>query len=151
MSRLNPGISAAGAAAGRSAQNPSVGPAAIGGMLSSSPEEPIGFDAPEPAVIEERLTLVVSAITRLADAMEALVVRMPAGASTSDAAESPTAHAVIGRHGRRAEDAWGGGAVRTRRTPERVTADAGHAERASTVQTMDPDRVHWRPLRVDSA
>lgn len=151
MPRLNPGISAAGAAAGRSAQNPSAGPAAIGGMLSTSPEEPIGFDGPEPVVLEERLTLVVSAITRLADAMEALVVRMPAGASSPDPVESPASHAVIGRHGRRAEDPWGGGANRTRRTPERVAADAGYAERASTVQTMDPDRVHWRPLRVDSA
>ena len=40
MSSPNPGISAAGEAAGRTALNPATGPAAIGGMLSPGESEP---------------------------------------------------------------------------------------------------------------
>jgi hypothetical protein len=66
----NPGISAAGAAAGKTALDPSTGPAAIGGMLSvgESPAE----DAPPLATLQSRLSEAVSDITKLANAMEAL-------------------------------------------------------------------------------
>lgn len=80
----NPGISAAGEAAGRSALNPSTGPAAIGGMRESEPESeppplpPIRQRAHTPAykrvrsAEEDQLTTVVTDITRLAMAMRAL-------------------------------------------------------------------------------
>jgi hypothetical protein len=73
VSSPNPGISAAGEAAGRTALNPATGPAAIGGMLSpgeSEPEPPVHLPVRSP--LEERLTTVVSDITRLAAAMGAL-------------------------------------------------------------------------------
>jgi hypothetical protein len=73
VSSPNPGISAAGEAAGRTALNPSTGPAAIGGMLSpgeAEPEPPVHHPVRSP--VEDRLTTVVSDITRLAAAMGAL-------------------------------------------------------------------------------
>lgn len=73
MSSVNPGISAAGEAAGRTALDPSAGRAAIGGMLSVGeiPEDP---ETPDPATLQIRLSTVVSDIAKLADAMEALKV-----------------------------------------------------------------------------
>jgi hypothetical protein len=69
----NPGISAAGEAAGKTALNPSTGPAAIGGMVVPGESEP---DPPvyerDPSAGEERLTAVVSDISKLASAMSAL-------------------------------------------------------------------------------
>jgi hypothetical protein len=71
----NPGISAAGEAAGKTALNPSTGPAAIGGMVVPGEAEP----EPEPPVYrrdpsdgEERLSAVVSDLSKLASAMRAL-------------------------------------------------------------------------------
>jgi hypothetical protein len=67
---MNPGISAAGSAAGRTALDPSTGPAAIGGMLSL---KGAGIDElPEGTPLEARLSMVVTDITRLANAMEVL-------------------------------------------------------------------------------
>jgi len=69
-SSLNPGISAAGSAARRTALDPSSGPAAIGGMLSTSAVDP----TPEETSPEIRLTIVVTEITKLANAVEALSI-----------------------------------------------------------------------------
>jgi hypothetical protein len=71
MSSVNPGISAAGEAAGRTALDPSAGRAAIGGMLSAGgiPEE---FETPDPDTVQSRLSSVVSEIAKLAYAMGAL-------------------------------------------------------------------------------
>jgi hypothetical protein len=70
MSSVNPGISAAGEAAGRTALDPSAGRAAIGGMLSVGeiPETEIS----DPATLQTRLSMVVSEITKLADAIQGL-------------------------------------------------------------------------------
>ena len=81
MSSPNPGISAAGEAAGRTALNPSTGPAAIGGMVVPGEAEP---DPPVPQRVpsaeEDRLTTVVSDIAKLATAMSALSLsRHPRG------------------------------------------------------------------------
>lgn len=73
MSSVNPGISAAGEAAGRTALDPSSGRAAIGGMLSVG-EIPEEAETPDPATLQTRLSAVVSQIAKLADAMEALNV-----------------------------------------------------------------------------
>jgi hypothetical protein len=73
MSSVNPGISAAGEAAGRTALDPSAGRAAIGGMLSVG-EIPEDTETPGPATLQTRLSMVVSQIAKLADAMEALQV-----------------------------------------------------------------------------
>jgi hypothetical protein len=73
VSSPNPGISAAGEAAGRTALNPSTGPAAIGGMVvpgESEPEPPTRRRVPSAA--EDRLATVVSDISKLATAMGAL-------------------------------------------------------------------------------
>jgi hypothetical protein len=73
VSSPNPGISAAGEAAGRTALNPSTGPAAIGGMVvpgESEPAPPVPRRVPSAS--EDRLTTVVSDITTLARALEAL-------------------------------------------------------------------------------
>jgi hypothetical protein len=73
MSSVNPGISAAGEAAGRTALDPSAGRAAIGGMLSVG-EIPEDTETPGSATLQTRLSMVVSQIAKLADAMEALQV-----------------------------------------------------------------------------
>jgi hypothetical protein len=70
MPSPNPGISAAGEAAGRTALNPSAGPAAIGGMLVPG-EEP-DVETSEQTELEIRLSTAVSDIAKLANAMEAL-------------------------------------------------------------------------------
>lgn len=73
MSSPNPGISAAGEAAGRTALNPSTGPAAIGGMVVPGEAEPT---PPVPQRVrsasEDRLTTVVSDIATMARALGAL-------------------------------------------------------------------------------
>jgi hypothetical protein len=73
VSSPNPGISAAGEAAGRTALNPSTGPAAIGGMVVPGETEPT---PPVPQRVrsasEDRLTFVVSDIATLARALGAL-------------------------------------------------------------------------------
>jgi len=72
MASPNPGISAAGEAAGRTALNPSAGPAAIGGMLVPGEEPEVErSDATE---LQIRLSTAVSDIAKLANAMEALSV-----------------------------------------------------------------------------
>ena len=84
MSSPNPGISAAGEAAGRTALNPSTGPAAIGGMVVPGEAEP---DPPVPQRVpsaeEDRLTTVVSDIAKLATAMSALSLSGPREEATS--------------------------------------------------------------------
>jgi hypothetical protein len=80
VSSPNPGISAAGEAAGRTALNPSTGPAAIGGMRESEPEPqpPVQQRTHTPAykrvrsAEEEQLTTAVTDIMRLAMALRAL-------------------------------------------------------------------------------
>jgi hypothetical protein len=71
MSSQNPGISAAGKAAGKTALNPAAGPAAIGGMLQAGDlaEDPSDFDL---TGVQSRLAKAVSDIAKLANAMEAL-------------------------------------------------------------------------------
>ena len=73
MSSPNPGISAAGEAAGRTALNPSTGPAAIGGMVVPGEAEPTP-PVPQrvPSASEDRLTTVVSDIATLAKALGSL-------------------------------------------------------------------------------
>jgi hypothetical protein len=76
----NPGISAAGEAAGRTALDPSSGPAAIGGMRETEPEPqpPVPQRTHLPAYKrvrsdeEDHLTDVVTDITRLAMAISSL-------------------------------------------------------------------------------
>ena len=73
MSSPNPGISAAGEAAGRTALNPSTGPAAIGGMVVPGESEPAPLVPRRVrSASEDRLTTVVSDITKMARAMGAL-------------------------------------------------------------------------------
>jgi hypothetical protein len=74
MSSVNPGVSAAGGAAGRAALDPSSGRAAIGGMLQVG-EIPEDTETPDPDTLQSRLSSVVSQIAKLADAMEALRLR----------------------------------------------------------------------------
>jgi hypothetical protein len=69
MSSPNPGISAAGEAAGRTAQNPSSGPAAIGGMLSEGEPE---VEPSDDVTLRSRLKTAISDIAKLAHAMGAL-------------------------------------------------------------------------------
>ncbi len=71
MSSQNPGISAAGRAAGKTALNPAAGPAAIGGMLQPGDlaEDDVN---PDLAVMQSRIAKAVSDIAKLANAMEAL-------------------------------------------------------------------------------
>jgi hypothetical protein len=90
VSSPNPGISAAGEAAGRTALDPSTGPAAIGGMLSPGDDAEPPPPPPRPPVkdrlpriirsrprnpLEDRLTAVVSEISNLAIALEALSLK----------------------------------------------------------------------------
>jgi hypothetical protein len=75
MSSVNPGITAAGEAAGRTALDPSSGRAAIGGMLSVGeiPDTEIPVSRmPDPANLQTRLSTVVSEITKIADALQGL-------------------------------------------------------------------------------
>jgi hypothetical protein len=72
MSSVNPGISAAGEAAGRTALDPSSGRAAIGGMLSVG--EIPDTEMPDPTTPQTRLSMVVSEITKLADALQGLKI-----------------------------------------------------------------------------
>jgi hypothetical protein len=80
VSSPNPGISAAGEAAGRTALDPSSGPAAIGGMRETEPEPqaPVHPRLHTPAykrvrsAEEDRLTTVVTDLTRLATAIGSL-------------------------------------------------------------------------------
>jgi hypothetical protein len=73
MSSVNPGISAAGEAAGRTALDPSSGRAAIGGMLQVG-EIPEDAEPADPATVQSRLSAVVSQIAKLAGVMESLRV-----------------------------------------------------------------------------
>jgi hypothetical protein len=88
MASPNPGISAAGEAAGRTALNPSAGPAAIGGMLVPGEEEPevessdatdVHADVPTEVLteMETRLSSAVSDISKLAKALGALSMTAP--------------------------------------------------------------------------
>jgi hypothetical protein len=77
MASPNPGISAAGEAAGRTALNPSAGPAAIGGMLVPGEEPEV--EPTESMKLQKRLSSAVSDITKLANAMEALSVKRSGG------------------------------------------------------------------------
>ena len=72
MASANPGVSAAGAAARRTALDPSAGRAAIGGMLSVS--DTFGEGCADPAALQTRLTSVVSDVAKLAYAIEALTL-----------------------------------------------------------------------------
>jgi hypothetical protein len=95
MPSPNPGISAAGEAAGRTALNPKAGPAAIGGMLVPG-EEP-ETEPSEKSTLQTRLSSAVSDIAKLANAMAALsldVHRAPAPVSSArrdDASTTPAA------------------------------------------------------------
>ena len=73
MSSQNPGISAAGRALGRTALDPASGPAAIGGMLQAGQREDASSDIDHQDV-RSRLAKVISDITKLANALEALAV-----------------------------------------------------------------------------
>jgi hypothetical protein len=75
----NPGISAAGEAAGRTALNPFAGPAAIGGMLvpGEEPEEEPEIETSGATEMETRLSSAVSDIAKLANALEALSIVRP--------------------------------------------------------------------------
>ncbi len=73
-SGLNPGISAAGSAAKRTALDPSAGPAAIGGMLVKNSVE---HASPGALPLRDRLTAVVNDITKLANAVEVLSIALP--------------------------------------------------------------------------
>jgi hypothetical protein len=86
MASANPGVSAAGEAAGRSALNPSAGPAAIGGMLVPGEEPEV--EPSEQMKLQARLSSAVSDITKLANAMEALSVDLPGGGNTSSGTSS---------------------------------------------------------------
>ena len=74
MSSQNPGISAAGKAAGKTALNPAAGPAAIGGMLQAGGVVDDDRSDLDLAKVQSRLAKVVSDIAKLANAMEALAV-----------------------------------------------------------------------------
>jgi hypothetical protein len=72
MTSLNPGVSAAGAAAGRTARNPAAGQAAIGGMLH--PGENADPDLSDLSELQVRLSSVVSDVAQLASAIETLTL-----------------------------------------------------------------------------
>jgi hypothetical protein len=75
VSSPNPGVSAAGEAAGRADLNPATGPAAIGGMLVPGPEP-----SAQAVLLQCRLTSAVSDITKLADILRTLSVDAHRGA-----------------------------------------------------------------------
>ena len=95
MASPNPGISAAGEAAGRTALNPSAGPAAIGGMLVPGEEPEI--EPTESMKLQERLSSAVSDIAKLANAMEALSIEHNGGGGMPG--ESDDQHGVDQRRG----------------------------------------------------
>jgi len=70
MSGVNPGISAAGEAAGRTALDPSAGRAAIGGMLSVG--EISEDETSDRSTLQGRLSMAISDITKLAGALVGL-------------------------------------------------------------------------------
>jgi len=74
MSSQNPGISAAGKAAGRTALNPAAGPAAIGGMLQAGGVVDDDLSGIDLVTVQSRLAKAVSDIAKLANAMEALAL-----------------------------------------------------------------------------
>ena len=75
MSSQNPGISAAGRALGRTALNPASGPAAIGGMLQAGQPEEDPWEG-DLSDVRSRLSKAISDITKLANAVEALAVKV---------------------------------------------------------------------------
>ena len=87
MSSVNPGISAAGEAAGRTALDPSAGRAAIGGMLSVGeiPEE----ENPDRSTVQGRLSAAVSDITKLAGALQGLKLKTTAQIAPGRAPSGP--------------------------------------------------------------
>jgi hypothetical protein len=112
MASPNPGISAAGEAAGRTALNPSAGPAAIGGMLVPGEEPEI--EPTESIKMQRRLSSAVLDITKLANALEALSVTRPyPGRASGEGGD---------RHG---EDG--------RSVPGRVHSDSSNGEAAARV------------------
>jgi hypothetical protein len=84
MSSQNPGISAAGKAAGKTALNPAAGPAAIGGMLQ--PGEVVDDDVSgiDLVGVQSRLAKAVSDIAKLANAMEALALDVTPDVDAAD-------------------------------------------------------------------
>jgi len=83
MPSANPGVSAAGEAAGRSALNPSAGPAAIGGMLVPGEEPEV--EPSEHMKMQMRLSEAVSDLAKLAHAMEVLSInRLHEGVAGSE-------------------------------------------------------------------
>jgi len=87
MSSQNPGVSAAGKAAGRTALNPAAGPAAIGGMLQVGGDVDSDSSDIDLTEVRSRLAKAVSDITRLANAMEALAVGAIRGATETSGDE----------------------------------------------------------------
>jgi hypothetical protein len=79
MSSPNPGISAAGEAAGRTALNPATGPAAIGGMLVPGPE-PSAFAVS----LQNRLSTAVSDVTKLLKVLRELSLNLNRGGSPTE-------------------------------------------------------------------
>jgi hypothetical protein len=75
MSGVNPGISAAGEAAGRTALDPSAGRAAIGGMLSVGEMEVSDEETPDRSTPQGRLSSAISDITKLAAALQGLKLK----------------------------------------------------------------------------
>jgi len=73
MSGVNPGISAAGEAAGRTALDPSAGRAAIGGMLSVG--EISDAEALDRSTPQGRLSSAISDIAKLAGALQGLKLK----------------------------------------------------------------------------
>jgi hypothetical protein len=71
MSSPNPGISAAGEAAGRTALNPKTGPAAIGGMLVPGPEP-----SALAVSLQNRLISAVSDVTKLLNVLRELSLNL---------------------------------------------------------------------------
>jgi hypothetical protein len=104
MSSPNPGISAAGEAAGSAALNPLSGPAAIGGMVVPGESEP---DPPVPqrvrSAVEDQLTAVVSDIAKMASVVGALSLSLPPE-------RAPSREKIWGRSGGGPYAAGGGAA-----------------------------------------
>jgi hypothetical protein len=89
MSSLNPGISAAGEAAGRTALNPKTGPAAIGGMLVPGPEP-----SALAVSLQNRLIAAVSDVTKLLNALRELSLNLNRAGSPTE--EPPNERSVRG-------------------------------------------------------
>lgn len=101
MSSQNPGISAAGKAAGKTALNPASGPAAIGGMLQAGAELDDDLSDFDLAKVQSRLARAVSDIAKLANALESLAVDRVPEADDSDGQERMP---EIGLYARENED-----------------------------------------------